>query len=153
MNSTISLTNQSNSEQTNINQANTYTDPSGNLYKRCNVTINSAEYYEDDSKVLGTIGGIVSLPFIISSIICSSCFISVFLAIAVSAYNSSSNGKDGGKSITGGMILAIICCLSCVVLLVYNIISYNTAQKQIITYANDPNSRPCYSTTQQKVIK
>lgn len=125
---------------------NPYVDASGNTYKRCNANVNGEEYYVSTEDALNTVGGIFSLPFIISSLLCSACFMSVFIAIGVSIYNTSE------QKVTGGMIFAIICCLLCLSLFISNIINYSRAKSNITSITSNPNSRPCYSDKQQKLI-
>jgi hypothetical protein len=124
-----------------------YTDASGNTYKICNADVNGNEYYVDGEDALSVLGGIFSIPFIISSLLCSACFMSVFVAISVSIYNTSE------QKMTGGMIFAVICCLLCLSLFVSNIFNYTKAKKNIDLIKTNTNSRPCYSNKQQKIIQ
>jgi hypothetical protein len=125
---------------------NPYRDASGNVYKRCNAMVNNEEYYAGGEIALNALGGIFSIPFILSSLLCSACFMSVFIAISVSIYNTSE------QKMTGGMIFTIICCLLCLSLFISNIISYIRAKRNMDLLKTNPDARPCYSDKQQKII-
>ena len=130
-----------------IISSDSYTDPSGNSYKKCNMSINEDEYYDATGKdAVAALGGIVSIPFILSSLITSACFMSVFMAISVSIYNTSE------QKMTGGMIFAVICCLLCLSVFISNIVNYIKAKNNINSIKSNPTARPCYSDKQQKLI-
>jgi beta-lactamase regulating signal transducer with metallopeptidase domain len=149
---------------------NQYIDQSGIIYNKCNLTVNGEEYY---NKSLEKVGTLVSIPFIISMILCSLLFILILSSLGVSIYNNNSNvvttinttrNTDGTtiststsdvapkSKFSAGLIIVIICCLCCYSSLITNIFNLVSANKKLKLKSKE-QQRPCYSDKQHKIIE
>jgi hypothetical protein len=123
-----------------------YKDENGNLYNYCNTTINSEEYYTSLNTASSIVGGTLSMPFIISSL-SSSIIITIFLGFLARSYY-----KSAQKKFTFAVVFTIICALCFLSSTIQAMINlYNAKNK--LSLKNNPESRPCYSRTQQKLLK
>lgn len=124
-----------------------YKDVDGKLYNICNTIVNSQEYYTDGNVALSAFSGVVSIPFIISSLFFSCIITSLLTALAYSFY------KGSEKKITTKLVITGICCIIFFLSSVYNIVNYYKAKDKIKQLTNNPNSRPCYSENKKQIIQ
>ena len=111
----------------------------------CNVTLNNEEYYDPNplKNAGNAIGGMFSLPFILSSLIFSIIFIICFGIFWAIQYN-----KNGWDVITIILLTIVICCM---VMCVTNIVQFFKA-KRAISNSITSGQRPCFSQKQNKLI-
>jgi len=124
-----------------------YTDTDGKLYNKCNATVNSNEYYIDSDVAISVAGGVVSMPFLISSIICSSIITCLLTMLAYSFYNKSE------KKITVKLVFTVLCCFIFLSSTIRSILYINKAKNQMTELTNNPNARPCYSENKKQIIR
>ena len=122
-----------------------YIDKDRKLYNKCNTTVNSKEYYTDSGDALSAFGGALSIPFIISSLLCSCIITSLLTVLAYTFYS-------GSKKMTSKVVITITCCIMFLLSTIYNIINYYKATHKIKKLTNNPNARPCYSESKKQII-
>lgn len=131
---------------------NYYYDPNGNKYNVCNMIVgpNYQEYYIDQNQVAGKkVGGTVSIPIIISSITMSLCCMSSIIYLIISNYKSS----EYKLTITTFLLIVIcLCCFSSLIGNIFQLIGAKNQSNDTIDPKNYPDSRPCYSIKQKKII-
>ena len=126
-----------------------------NGFNNCNITINGEEYY--DGEILNTVGkaagGLLSITFILSSICCTSILSLIF---GFFAYNSYSNTH----TYTGGVIVAIILAICCLISFIISSLGYYKTKKDLEDLAK-PNkgntsetilNRPCWSNKENRIL-
>lgn len=134
-------------------------------FNRCNVSVNSEEYYYDNLNITKKLGSALSIPFLMSSSFINIIFIIIFLVVGISSYNShnknnlqsnqtSSVPKRGFFSKIGNpsIIIAIIFVLCCTSSFIRTIIGIYKAKANLNLVEKNPNSRPCYSDKEKKII-
>jgi hypothetical protein len=123
---------------------NMYTDASGNKIPLCNQNTNGQEYHFNIETAAKVTGASFSIPISMSLIGSTSLMAIIFGSIALGIRYG---GKD--KKITGGVIALIIFFFLCLISMTASII---TMKKNIKDIQETKGDRPCYSTTQNKVI-
>lgn len=124
-----------------------YIDADGKTYNKCNATINSEEYYTNADILFSVFGGAISIPFLVSSLICSSITTCLLTILAYSFYNKPE------KKITVKLVFTVLCCFIFLSSTIRSILYINKAKNQIKELTNNPNARPCYSENKKQIIR
>ena len=122
----------------------TYTDADGNKIQKCNANSNGQEYYISDANAGKIIGGVISIPFTMSSIGCTSVLAIIFGSIALGIRYG---GKD--KKTTGGVIALLVFFFLCLISMISSIFTMRRNVNEI----KKSGERPCYSTKEKKVVE
>ncbi len=121
-----------------------YIDSNGKRIPYCNATANGQEYYLSNENAGKAIGGVVSIPFLLSSIGCTSLMAIIFGSIALGIRYG---GKD--KKTTGGVIALVVFFFLCLLSMIGSVIS----MRKNIDEIKNTGERPCYSKKNLKVIE
>jgi hypothetical protein len=121
-----------------------YTDTDGNKYYYCNTTSNNKEYYMSPESVGNKVGSVLSIPFLISSIISISSFVIIFGAVALSLKYGSKEKKT-----TTGVIIFVVLFFICLLSMISSIVSVILNINEI----KDKGERPCYSKDKKQLIE
>ena len=99
-------------------------------YPKCNLTVNGEEYYEPG---LGTLGTALSIPFLLSLVICACVLSLIFGGVGYNTYNTT-------KKYSFGVILLIILTLCCFSSFIGNLISLYKAKNKVEKPENKDSS-------------
>jgi hypothetical protein len=123
---------------------NTTTMINGINMPNCNSSTNGKEYYISPEKSGKLLGGVLSIPFLLSSIGSTSFMAMIFGLVALGIRYG---GKE--KKTTTTVIVLVIFFVLCLLSTIGSIISMRMNIKKI----EDSGERPCYSTKENKVIE
>jgi hypothetical protein len=123
---------------------NTTTMVNGINMPNCNSSTNGKEYYLSPEKSGKLLGGILSIPFLLSSIGSTSFMAMIFGLVALGIRYG---GKE--KKSTNAVIVLVIFFVLCLLSMIGSIISMRMNIKKIQV----EGERPCYSEKEKKVIE
>ena len=123
---------------------NDYTDVSGKRILNCNSSTGLNEYYVSADNAVNAVGGVISIPFLISSVTSTGLTAIIFGCVALGLKYTGTN-----KPTSGGIIFLVIMFFLCFLSMIGSIIQMILTVNKI----KNTGERPCYSTKQNKVIE